>query len=162
MNPGATTRPSASIVRLADAPAYLPTPTIFPPCTATSARNAGSPEPSTTVPFLMSRSNAIAFLLVAPLQANQRPSRRAQLTEPVVHRHASPTVRAAAYASSRRPSILSTMNNLHLHHDGRSFTLAACTPKLSILLRFVRSAANQQRDALIGCTVGSVPAATRA
>src|SRR5437588_10429286 len=59
MNPGATTRPSASIVRLAAAPAYLPTPTILPFCTATSAANAGSPEPSTTRPFLMSRSNAI-------------------------------------------------------------------------------------------------------
>src|SRR5262252_1696298 len=66
MNPGATTRPSASIVRLAAAPAYLPTPTIFPPCTATSAANAGSPEPSTTRPFLISRSYAILFSPLAP------------------------------------------------------------------------------------------------
>src|SRR5215472_17625315 len=54
-------------------------------------------------------------------------------------------VQAAAYASSRRSSILSTMNNLHLHHDVRSSPLAACTPKLSILLHFVQSAANQQQ-----------------
>src|SRR5207248_9216772 len=61
MKPGATTRPSASIVRSAAAPFDLPTPTILPSLTATSAWNAGSPEPSTTRPFLMSRSNAIAF-----------------------------------------------------------------------------------------------------
>src|SRR5271165_3682568 len=59
IKPGATTRPAASMVRLAAAPAYLPTPTILPSCTATSAANAGSPEPSTTRPFLMSRSKAM-------------------------------------------------------------------------------------------------------
>src|SRR5215471_14943950 len=40
MNPGATTRPAASMVRVAAAPAYLPTPTILPSCTATSARRS--------------------------------------------------------------------------------------------------------------------------
>src|SRR6516162_2589222 len=59
MKPGATTRPSASMMRLAVAPAYLPTPTILPSWTATSAANAGSPEPSTTRPFFMSRSYAM-------------------------------------------------------------------------------------------------------
>src|SRR5271156_1609917 len=81
MNPGATTRPSASIVRLAAAPAYLPTPTILPSCTATSAANAGSPEPSTTRPFLINRSYAMFFLLVAPLGPSLGPSR-----QPLSHR----------------------------------------------------------------------------
>src|SRR4051795_9796664 len=49
------------MVRSAAAPFDLPTPTILPSLTATSAWNAGSPEPSTTRTFLMSRSNAIAF-----------------------------------------------------------------------------------------------------
>src|SRR6202048_760213 len=71
MKPGATTRPSASIVRLAAAPAYLPTPTILPFCTATSAANAGSPEPSTMRPFLISRSYAI---LLPPRCPPLRPS----------------------------------------------------------------------------------------
>src|SRR2546427_12432010 len=59
MNPGATTRPAASMVRLASAPAYLPTPTILPSCTATSAINPSSPVPSTTRPFLIKRSYAM-------------------------------------------------------------------------------------------------------
>src|SRR5439155_24630296 len=71
MNPGATTRPAASIVRLAAAPFDLPTPTILPSCTATSAANAGSPEPSTTRPFLISRSYAI---LIPPRCPPLRPS----------------------------------------------------------------------------------------
>ena len=49
MNPGATTRPEASIVRLAEAPASLPTAAIFPPRTPTSAVNQGAPVPSTTL-----------------------------------------------------------------------------------------------------------------
>src|SRR4051794_31363625 len=65
MKPGATTRPSASIVRFA-VPSDLPTPTILPWCTATSAWNAGSPEPSTTRPFLIRRSWVMAFLPFAP------------------------------------------------------------------------------------------------
>src|SRR6516225_3328025 len=72
MTPGATTRPSASIVRLAEAPAYLPTPTIFPPCTATSAWNAGSPEPSTTRPFLISRSYAMVLSPHCPAPTEPR------------------------------------------------------------------------------------------
>src|SRR6267142_4831564 len=55
MKPGATTRPSALMRRVADS-LNLPTPTIFPWCTATSAWNEGPPEPSTTRPFLISRS----------------------------------------------------------------------------------------------------------
>src|SRR5262252_1368623 len=59
MNPGATTRPAASMVRVAAAPAYLPTPTIVPSCTATSARNPSSPVPSPTRPFVIKRSYAM-------------------------------------------------------------------------------------------------------
>src|SRR2546425_10737131 len=65
MNPGATARPSASMMRGADA-LNLPTPTIFPWCTATSAWNDGPPEPSTTRPFLMSRSYAIGLPPLGP------------------------------------------------------------------------------------------------
>src|ERR1700722_12874678 len=60
MKPGATTRPAASMVRFAAAPLYLPTPTILPWFTATSAWKDGSPEPSTTRAFLISRSYVMA------------------------------------------------------------------------------------------------------
>src|SRR6266436_6578459 len=62
MNPGATTRPSASIVRVAG-PDNLPISAILPSLTPTSPRKAGIPEPSTTRPFLINRSYAIGFLL---------------------------------------------------------------------------------------------------
>src|SRR5215813_10950928 len=65
MNPGATARPSASIMRVADS-LNLPTPTIFPWCTATSAVKEGPPEPSTTRPFLMSRSYAMTLPPISP------------------------------------------------------------------------------------------------
>src|SRR3984893_13027100 len=71
MKPGPPPPPSASIVRLAAAPAYLPTPTILPFCTAPSAANAGSPEPSTTRPLVISRSYAI---LLPPRCPPLRPS----------------------------------------------------------------------------------------
>src|SRR5262249_26751072 len=58
MKPGATTRPSASIVRDA-ASRSLPIATIFPLVTATSPRKAGRPEPSMMRPFLIRRSYAI-------------------------------------------------------------------------------------------------------
>src|ERR1041385_6813471 len=58
MKPGATTRPSASIT-LDAGPEILPTSTIFPSLSATSARRAGAPVPSTTVPFLISNSELI-------------------------------------------------------------------------------------------------------
>src|SRR5437016_14614257 len=64
MNPGATARPSASIVLLAG-PLNLPISAILPFLTPTSPRKAGIPEPSTTRPFLISRSYAIAILLGA-------------------------------------------------------------------------------------------------
>src|SRR5712664_2941258 len=53
------------MMRVADA-LNLPTPTIFPWCTATSAWNDGPPEPSTTRPFLMSRSYAIGLPPLGP------------------------------------------------------------------------------------------------
>jgi hypothetical protein len=52
MNPGATTRPDVSIVRLAGAPASLPTAVIYPPRTPTSAANQGAPVPSTTLALM--------------------------------------------------------------------------------------------------------------
>src|ERR1700751_1987530 len=64
MNPGATARPSASLVRSA-VPLNLPISTILPSWTPTSPRKAGIPEPSTTRPFLISRSHAIGILLMA-------------------------------------------------------------------------------------------------
>src|SRR5262245_58532288 len=62
MKPGATTRSEASITRSAPVP-MRPTSTILPACTATSARYAGAPVPSTTVPFRISRSVPIASSL---------------------------------------------------------------------------------------------------
>src|SRR5215467_12527112 len=62
MKPGATTRPSASIVRF-EGPLNLPSSTILPSLTPTSPRKDGIPEPSTMRPFLISRSYAIAFPL---------------------------------------------------------------------------------------------------
>src|SRR5215469_7791543 len=59
MNPGATTRPSASIVRAAG-PLNLPISTILPSLIPTSPRNAGIPEPSTMRPLRINRSYAIA------------------------------------------------------------------------------------------------------
>src|SRR5579885_688952 len=69
------TRPSASIVLRAAAPAYLPTPTILPPDTATSALNAGAPDPSTTRPFLIKRSYAIAHFLLSLRGLRRGPAR---------------------------------------------------------------------------------------
>src|SRR6185312_6357098 len=58
MKPGVTARPEASTVRVAG-PLSLPISAILPLRTPTSPRNAGMPEPSTTRPFLISRSYAI-------------------------------------------------------------------------------------------------------
>src|SRR5690242_20216574 len=72
--PGVTRRPPASITRRAsraDAP-RSPTSTIRPPSTATSARRAGAPEPSTTVPPRISRS-----MSASPVEAVQRERVRA-------------------------------------------------------------------------------------
>src|SRR5216117_2251481 len=57
--PGATNRPPASIVRSA-APVTRPISTIVPSLTATSARKREKPLPSTTIPFLITRSCAMA------------------------------------------------------------------------------------------------------
>src|SRR5712691_1575355 len=53
------------MTRVADS-LNLPTPTIFPLCTATSAVKEGPPEPSTTRPFLMSRSYAMTLPSLSP------------------------------------------------------------------------------------------------
>src|SRR6267142_630573 len=55
MNPGATTCPSASTTFLALS-RMRPMDAMRPSCTATSARKRGRPEPSITVPFLITRS----------------------------------------------------------------------------------------------------------
>src|SRR3954467_14192645 len=55
MKPGATTQSAASIVCLALS-STLPMETIFPAETAMPAWRAGAPVPSTTVPFLISKS----------------------------------------------------------------------------------------------------------
>src|SRR5579883_3488126 len=55
MMPGASTRPSASMVRLA-APRSRPTATMRPSATATEAWRAGALVPSTTSAFLTRRS----------------------------------------------------------------------------------------------------------
>src|SRR5215213_5969869 len=57
MKPGATTRPRASMVRVAVACARFPIFTIRSSLIATSAVYAGRPEPSTTLPFRIKRSN---------------------------------------------------------------------------------------------------------
>src|SRR3954470_10192486 len=64
-NPGVTSAPSASIVRAAE-PSTRPTSVTTPPAIATSARRAGDPVPSTTLPPLMIRSWS---LMSPPLRA---------------------------------------------------------------------------------------------
>src|SRR5664280_245707 len=54
--PGVTSRPSASTVRVASSPRWSPTPVIRPSLTVMSAVRAGAPVPSTTVPPWMTRS----------------------------------------------------------------------------------------------------------
>src|SRR5437870_10609894 len=58
MKPGATTRPSASITVAAPS-VTRPTSAMVPPEMATSARRAGAPVPSTSMPFLITRSWAM-------------------------------------------------------------------------------------------------------
>src|SRR5262249_35107070 len=89
MNPGATARPSALMMRVADS-LNLPTPTIFPWCTATSAAKEGPPEPSTTRPFLMSRSYAMTLPPSAPTpRGHSTTSVRLACVHPVTHQHSS-------------------------------------------------------------------------
>src|SRR6516165_7916188 len=65
MIPGASTRPSASMVRFAP-PRSRPTATIWPPATATEAWRAGALVPSTTSAFLMRRSCMDVFRSLRP------------------------------------------------------------------------------------------------
>src|SRR5690242_11463316 len=64
MKPGETTRSEASMVRAAPS-LILPISAMRPFATATSARVRGAPVPSTMVPFLITRSYAMAFLQFA-------------------------------------------------------------------------------------------------
>src|SRR5438309_8602791 len=61
-------------------PDNLPISTILPSLTPTSPRKAGMPEPSTTRPFLISKSYAIGFLLALG-SAAARPVRRHLTTQ---------------------------------------------------------------------------------
>src|SRR5262245_52468351 len=63
-------RPVASISRSA-APPTWPTATIQPSRTATSPTRDGPPEPSTIVPFRMTRSNIINPLWLLPARPQQ-------------------------------------------------------------------------------------------
>src|SRR5712691_8215016 len=58
MKPGATTRSAASIT-LAAPSVTRPISAILPAVMATSARRAGAPVPSTSMPFLITRSWAM-------------------------------------------------------------------------------------------------------
>src|SRR5713226_5710722 len=64
MKPGATTRSAASITVAAPS-VTRPISAILPPVMATSARRAGAPVPSTTAPFLITRSWAMKSSLFA-------------------------------------------------------------------------------------------------
>src|SRR2546430_17153969 len=61
MKPGATAWPAASITRGASPRSPGPTATTRSPSTATSARRAGAPVPSTTEPFRISSDQAMAL-----------------------------------------------------------------------------------------------------
>src|ERR1700722_15582765 len=63
-NPGATIKPSASMVRAACS-STSPMATTLPPVTATLARRDGAPVPSTTVPPRINRSSIAATFLSA-------------------------------------------------------------------------------------------------
>ncbi len=54
--PGVTRQPSASMVRRASVSSSTPTATMRSPSTATSPRTGSPPEPSTTVPLVITRS----------------------------------------------------------------------------------------------------------
>src|SRR5579862_1724454 len=78
MNPGATTRPRASMVRAAVAPdvAASPTKTMRSPRMPTSAVRAGAPVPSTTDPPRMRTSTrcCAASVGAAPSRSGTRPA----------------------------------------------------------------------------------------
>src|SRR6266496_3689273 len=62
MKPGATTRSLASMVFL-EGEETTPTSTILPPAMPTSARRAGAPVPSMTLPFLIRRSQGMGAIM---------------------------------------------------------------------------------------------------
>src|SRR5437773_2857206 len=87
MNPGATTRPDASIVRLARDPESRPTAAIFPPRTPTSARNQGAPVPSTTRALVNKRSKPASFAGGGAAEMTSRaPARSSFFMRPVYDR----------------------------------------------------------------------------
>src|SRR5262245_10480888 len=82
MKPGATISPAASMTRAASAPGRSPTSRIRSPSTATSARRAGAPVPSTTVPPRTSTSS-----MVDPPHACRRRGGKASALRPEIERH---------------------------------------------------------------------------
>src|SRR5438067_644550 len=62
MKPGATTRSLASMIFL-EGEETTPTSTILPPAMPTSARRAGAPVPSMTLPFLIRRSQGMGAIM---------------------------------------------------------------------------------------------------
>src|SRR5688572_1128688 len=68
--PGVTSRPSASMTRVAS-PVTGPTTTMTPSFTATSAVRAGAPVPSMTVPLRTIRSNSWLAMGRSLLQCGQ-------------------------------------------------------------------------------------------
>src|SRR3954451_20239002 len=93
MKPGLTARPSASIVFVAGLES-LPISAILPSLTPTSARKLGIPEPSTTRPFLIKRSYAIASS-----HARRRRPRPALARTVARHRHAAARYRRMAWGA---------------------------------------------------------------
>src|SRR5665213_3261632 len=88
--PGVTSRPWASTVRLAGSSANEPTPVIRPRSTVTSAIRAGAPVPSTTVPPRMTRSCMLGSPLDGCPVMLARTPRGAQwpaLSEPLPRRY---------------------------------------------------------------------------
>src|SRR5690606_2060168 len=100
MNPGATTRPAASMRAAAAARERSPTAAIRPPATPTSARNQGSPVPSTTRPPAITTSNIWAAL--------SSPGNGTTCTRVagIGYSHPSPRTREAPMAKSRKPAFV--------------------------------------------------------
>ena len=117
MKPGASTRPSASMMRSARQPASSPTATILPLATATSARRRDTPVPSTTVArrnnssasarwpallFSMLTSLHCVAALAATLHACAPLQRDPRTSRPATTREAGP-MQQSFHAKSRHP-----------------------------------------------------------
>ena len=93
MKPGATTSAAASMTRSASPASPGATATIWSPATATSALPRAAPDPSITVPFLISSDHGMA-------NSRQMPPGRAP---------ESPTEKCACTTRQSPPSLWKTM-----------------------------------------------------